>query len=93
MAIKIEGGAVSLQNDVKVKAIVDTINFPDANRVNNRVPVNSVGVMTLKSPPDNKNFKNGDTLNYRDSNNNNDASLAVKSVVGPSKYNIMKTSV
>lgn len=93
MAIEIKGGAVSLQNDKKVKAISDSINFPNANRVDGKVPVNSAGVMTLKSPPDNKNFVKGDALNYIDGNNNNNASLAVTSVVGPSKYNIVKTSV
>ena len=83
---------MSLQSDGKVKVAVVTINFPTANRVKSRVPINSTGVMTSKNPPDFKNFMKGNALNYEDSNNNNNASLIVTSVVGPTKYNITKTS-
>lgn len=92
MAITVTGGVVSLNGNASVKATVDTLNFPNANRVNGQVPINAVGVLTIKNVPDYQNFVALNSLNYADSNHNNDAILRVDSVVGPTKYNITRTA-
>ncbi|WP_281990576.1 hypothetical protein [Aquimarina aggregata] len=92
MSIKIVGGIVSLTTNPKVKAIVNTIDFPNVNRVHGQVPIGAQGVMVIKNVPDHQNFVPGNILNYRDSNNNNNAQLTVNSVVGPTKYNVTRTA-
>ena len=92
MPITVNGGMVSLSTNPAVKANVEVINFPNANRVNGQVPIGAQGVMTLKNVPDIQNFATGNNLYYRDGNNNNNATLRVDSVVGPTKYNITRTA-
>jgi hypothetical protein len=90
MAITVKGGMVSLDGNEKVKAAVDQIDFPTANRVNGQVPGGAVGVLALTNVPDHQNFVKDNQLKYSDSNNNNNATLTVNSVVGPTKYNVTK---
>lgn len=92
MSITIEGGIVSLSTDKTVKATVETILFPNDDRVNGQVPVGAQGTMTLKDVPDHKNFTTGNLLYYRDGNNNNNANLTVDSVIGPIKYKVTRTA-
>lgn len=90
MAIKIEGGVVTSQNDSKIKGVVLTIDFPNATRVNGKVPLEAAGTMIPKDPPDHQNYKKDEILKYDDGNNNNLAYLKVTSAIGPSKYNLKR---
>ena len=90
MSITVIGGTVSLNNNPRVKAIVETINFPTANRIGGQVPAGANGTMTLVSPPDYQNFNRAEVLDYVDGNNNNNSRLTVTSTLGPSKYKVTK---
>lgn len=90
MAIKIEGGVLASQNDSKIRGVVTEINFPQATRVNGKVPLESAGTAILKNPPDVQNFAKDEIVEYSDGNRNNTAYLRVTSVVGPAKYNLTR---
>ena len=89
MAIEVIGGLVSNNNNAKNNANVVNIIFDTNQRVNGKIPPNTEGVMILKNVPDIHNFVVTDALNYKDSNNNNDATLTVTSVIGPIKYKVV----
>jgi len=89
MSITVNGGVVTVSNAATVKATVDNIVFV-GNRVNGQVPLQATGVMVIKNVPDGRNFNSLEVLFYRDGNNNNNASLRVDAVVGPTKYNVTR---
>ncbi|SBS39202.1 hypothetical protein MSP8887_03705 [Marinomonas spartinae] len=92
MAIKVTGGVVTLNGLPNVKATVETINFPNNDRVNGEVPVGAQGTMILKNVPDRQNFVVHNVLDYRDGNNNNNAQLTVDRIDGPTKYLVTRTA-
>ncbi len=91
----VNGGGVltNQQHDQALTALVKTIQFPSLNSTVVVVPIGTPGTLTLVSPPPQLgHYNKGDVLNYRDGNNNNNATFHVDSNVGPSTYAVTRTA-
>jgi len=56
---------VRSQEDVSVTADVVRCEFPNDNITDGRVPIQSVGEITLKSAPAGRSYKEGEILQYK----------------------------
>ena len=87
----VTGGSVQRNMNEK-SANVDKIEFPTAGE-DPLVPNGTTGTLWLVNLPTHVGpYSAGDELQYSDSNHNNDSTLTVNSVVGPTKYKITKTA-
>jgi hypothetical protein len=87
---KVLGGGVTLVRNVKATATVEVIDFKAPVNVP-VVPNGTTGTMTLTAPPAVVGcYTVGDDLHYQDSNRNNDSTLHIDTVIGPSKYGVTK---
>lgn len=86
------GGAVRRQGQAQnLSAGVDHIDFPNVGPGVVVVPAGAQGTMWLTAPPPViGHYDVNDVLDYGDGNNNNNATLVVTGVVGPSKYQVTK---
>jgi hypothetical protein len=86
------GGAVRRQGQAQnLSAGVDHIDFPNVGAGVVVVPAGAQGTMWLTAPPPAiGRYDVNDALNYGNGNNNNNATLVVQQVVGPSKYQVQK---
>lgn len=91
--IEVKGGVVTCPNAGTKgpnKADVETITFEKGER-NADGTIDAKGgdiILVIPRVPDYRNFEQGDTLHYTDSNNNNSRTFTVDSVMGPCKYKL-----